>query len=134
MHLKTSNKPKDEPPSTRRSFLQLTTAVGMGIIFPAGLRVVRAAENKGKEEERVASAEDLMREHGVLNRVLLIYEEVLRRLASSKPDLKPEVLSDPAGIIRHFIEDYHEKLEENYLFSRFEKAGKYIDLVNVLRQ
>ena len=28
----------------------------------------------------VSAVEDLMREHGVLNRLLLIYEEIIRRL------------------------------------------------------
>ena len=30
------------------------------------------------------------------------------------------------------MENYHEKLEESYVFPRFEKAGKLIDLVRVL--
>ncbi len=42
--------------------------------------------------------------------------------------------SDSAKIIRNFIEDYHEKLEENFLFPRFKKAGKLVDLVDVLMQ
>jgi hemerythrin-like domain-containing protein len=32
-----------------------------------------------------------------------------------------------------FIEDYHEKLEEDFLFPRFEKANQLVDLVKVLR-
>lgn len=36
------------------------------------------------------------------------------------------------GIIRYFIEDYHEKLEEDFLFPRFEKANKLTGLVRVL--
>ena len=32
------------------------------------------------------------------------------------------------------IEDYHEKLEENFLFPRFEKAGKLADLTAMLRR
>src|SRR5436190_7019562 len=35
---------------------------------------------KKPEEEDVTPGEDLMREHGVLNRVLLVYEECARRL------------------------------------------------------
>ena len=44
------------------------------------------------------------------------------------------ILSGAAKIIRRFIEDYHEKLEEEHLFPRFEKAGKLTDLVRVLRE
>ena len=42
-------------------------------------------------------------------------------------------MADAAGIIRSFIEDYHEKLEEDFLFPRFEKAHQLVDLVSVLR-
>ena len=91
-----------------------------------------AQEPSGEKEVEVTPTEDLMREHGVLSRVLLIYEEAVRRLIGQR-ELPPEVLADSAGIIRTFIENYHEKNEENYVFPRFEKAGKLIDLVKVLR-
>ena len=42
-------------------------------------------------------------------------------------------MEDAARIIRSFVEDYHEKLEENFLFPRFEKANVLVDLVKVLR-
>jgi hemerythrin-like domain-containing protein len=64
---------------------------------------------------------------------MLVYEEILRRF-DAKQDFPPEALADAAGIIRHFIEDYHEKLEEDFLFPRFEKAHKLVDLVNVLKE
>ena len=32
------------------------------------------------------------------------------------------------------MEDYHEKLEEDFLFPRFEKAKQLVDLVKVLRE
>ena len=74
-----------------------------------------------------------MREHGVLNRILLIYDECLHRIHGQK-NLDPTPLVGSAKIIRTFIEDYHEKLEEDQLFPRFEKAGKLVDLVKVLRE
>ena len=73
-----------------------------------------------------------MREHGVLNRILLIYDEANRRI-QSKEKFDPGLISKSAGLIKKFIEDYHEKLEENYLFPRFEKAGKLVELVKTLR-
>jgi hypothetical protein len=72
-----------------------------------------------------------MREHGVLKRILLIYGEAIRRIDNNE-DLPPEPLADSAKIIRQFVEDYHEKLEEDFLFPRFEKANKLVDLVGVL--
>ena len=90
-------------------------------------------KREGDEEEEVSPAEDLMREHGVLKRVLLVYGEAIRRIETNE-DLPPETVMDSAKIIRNFIEDYHEKLEEDFLFPRFKKAGKLVDLVDVLLQ
>jgi precorrin isomerase len=44
-----------------------------------------------------------------------------------------EALASSARIVRNFIEDYHEKQKEEDIFARFEKAGKLVDLVSVLR-
>ena len=74
-----------------------------------------------------------MREHGVLKRILLVYGEALRRMEANE-DLPPEPIAESAKIIRDFVEDYHEKLEENFLFPRFKKANKLTDLVDVLLQ
>jgi len=125
-----------EERETRRGFLKL--AGGAGVLLSTG-KVLRAADVKPRtreegeeEEEEVSPAEDLMREHGALDRVLLIYEEAARRL-DGRQDLDPSVLADSAGIVHRFIEDYHEKLEENRLFPRFEKARTLVDLVATLR-
>ena len=115
---------------TRRVFLKSGIFIGGAAL--AGVGVLRAAEKAKEEEEEVSPAEDLMREHGVLKRVLLIYEEAIRRITANQ-ELSVETVADSAKIIRNFIEDYHEKLEENFLFPRFEKAGKLTDLVKTLR-
>jgi hemerythrin-like domain-containing protein len=117
----------------RRVFLK-SGIILTGATF-AGAMLVHGAEKEKKEEETeipVGPPEDLMREHGVLKRVLLIYGEALRRL-DAKEDLPPDALADAADIIRSFVEDYHEKLEENFLFPRFEKANLLVDLVKLLR-
>jgi hemerythrin-like domain-containing protein len=118
----------------RRSFLRARLLGGASIW--AGPRFLPAAEEKkseGEPEEEVSPAEDLMREHGVLKRVLLVYGEAIRRIEANQ-ELQPETVMDSAKIIRDFIEDYHEKLEEDFLFPRFRKAGKLADLVEVLLQ
>jgi hemerythrin-like domain-containing protein len=120
---------KDRPGNDRREILRRVTLAGAGLALAGAGSSLRAAEEGGEE---VAPAEDLMREHGVLNRVLLVYEEFRRRLSTPRADLAPAALADAAGIIRRFIEDYHEKLEEDYLFPRFEKAHRDVDLVKVL--
>jgi len=124
------------PSEARRDFLLRAGAVCGGLALPPVLAIPLIAQEKEKERdagEEISPAEDLMREHGVLNRVLLIYEEHRRRL-EAKQDFDPAVLADAAGVVRHFVEEYHEKLEEDYLFPRFRKAGKLVDLVDTLLQ
>jgi hemerythrin-like domain-containing protein len=103
-----------------------------GFAAAAGCAGARPKEEEGRGEEEVSPAEDLMREHGILNRVLLVYDEGLRRI-DAREELPPEAIAGGAAIIRRFIEDYHERLEEEFLFPRFERAGKELDLVRALR-
>ena len=42
------------------------------------------------------------------------------------------MLASAADIVKHFVEEYHEKLEEDFLFPRFRKAGKLVNLVDTL--
>ncbi len=124
----------DDPfDSTRRRFLKLTAAAGAGLFASGGGRgrVGEAGKKEEAPDEEVSPVEDLLREHGVLKRVILIYREVLRRMGSNQ-GFPPEALAESAGTIRRFIEDYHEKLEEDHLFPRFRKANKLVDLVDVL--
>src|SRR5437764_1919773 len=114
----------------RRLFLQTTATLGLTAFAP-GLVVARADEKKAEED--VPATEDLMREHGVLNRALLIYEEGLRRLRERR-EVGPAVFQSTAQLVRRFVEDYHERLEERFIFPEFEKRGKLADLVRVLRQ
>jgi hemerythrin-like domain-containing protein len=122
----------------RRGFIKIggVLIAAAAMIQPIGLLAEAAPskpEKKGEEGGGISPAEDLMREHGALSRVLLIYEEIVARLNSGR-EFPVEVLSEATGLIRRFVEDYHEKLEEDYLFPRFKKAGKLVDLVKVLLQ
>jgi hemerythrin-like domain-containing protein len=119
--------------SSRRDFLQQTSIAGAGLLV-AGPVLANPQKLQSVEQQssgHVSPAEDLMRQHGVLNRILLIYDEHLRMLAAKQP-FDGSVLVNAADIVRHFIEDYHEKLEEDFLFPRFRKAGKLVSLVDIL--
>lgn len=120
-------------PSHRRGFLRVAGLAGAGVLMAHEAFSVTEPEKKSEEsgKEEVSPSEDLMREHGVLKRVLLIYDEGIRRLQKNE-DVPPDALADSAKIIRDFIENYHEKLEENFLFPRFRKARTLVDLVDVL--
>ena len=89
-------------------------------------------KDEKEKEEDIGPGEDLMREHGVLRRVLLVYGEAARRLEGTA-DLDPSTVQKSAQLIRRFIEDYHEKQEEEMVFPRFEKAHRLVELVSVLR-
>lgn len=122
----------DRSIANRRGFLE---GIAIGGAALAGGTVMVAApvpqKKQGKEEDDVSPNEDLMREHGLLVRCLVIYRECMRRI-DAKQDFPPDVITGTAKLIRTFVEDYHEKLEEDELFPRFKKAGKLVDLVNVL--
>lgn len=118
----------------RRTFLARTSAALLVSSFSQPFSWL-SAQQKGaatEQDENVSTNEDLMREHGVLNRILLIYDEAVRRIRR-KEKFDVGIVAQSASLIKRFIEDYHEKLEENYLFPRFEKAGKLVDLVTTLR-
>jgi hemerythrin-like domain-containing protein len=91
------------------------------------------AEEQINPDEGVTAPEDLMKEHGVLNRCLLIYEEGLRRLQAGKDDIAPEVFSRTAQLVRKFVEEYHEQNEEKFIFPEFTRAKKLVELVETLK-
>lgn len=119
----------------RRRFL---AAAGIGIAaFSTSFAVAADREDREEAEEHgeagVTATEDLMREHGVLNRILLIYEEGLRRLRS-RAEVSPEIFHASASLVQNFVEDYHEKLEEKFIFPQFDKHNAMVELVATLRK
>jgi hemerythrin-like domain-containing protein len=78
-------------------------------------------EDKGGD---VTATEDLMREHGVLRRALLVYTAAATRLRADPSSVPPEALQKTANLFRAFGEQYHEKkLEEQFIFPAVKKAG-----------
>jgi len=139
------------PDNSRRDFLRAGASLAGVSLLGVGTMMAQSDDPSGKsqmppekdakhehraeehEEEEVSPAEDLMREHGVLVRVLVIYDEAARRLDAGARDLSPDPLRQSAELVRSFVEDYHEKLEENYLFPRFKKANQLVELVDTLQ-
>ena len=77
-----------------------------------------SAEEKQSGSNQISPTEDLMREHGVLNRVLLVYEGT-EKLSKSQ-DFDVSVLAQGANIVRSFISMYrpHEAREDAELFPK----------------
>jgi hemerythrin-like domain-containing protein len=114
----------------RRQFL--AGAAGTGAVLLSS--VAGAAPNAAKKEkaEDIPPTEDLMREHGVLRRLLLVYDEGARRVTTDDAAAIGAVAS-AAAIVRRFVEGYHEKLEEEFVLPKLEKAGKLVELAKVIR-
>jgi hemerythrin-like domain-containing protein len=138
-----------EQGTSRREFLYLGT-VGIGTALVSSCRGAPATSNqqqsanianssdekKEPDAKEVTAVEDLMREHGILRRALLVYSESALRLRKNASDVSPEALQRTAKLFRAFGEEYHEKkLEEAYLFTRIKEkaagteAAKYIDVL-----
>lgn len=120
------------PPDPERRRFVKKAALAAAAVSLTGRLGIPDLFAKDKDAEEVLPAEDLMREHGVLDRLLLIYENCAKRLAAKRA-FPLTVLGGAADLMKRFIEDYHEKQEEEELFPRFEKAGKLTDLVRTLR-
>ena len=127
----------------RRSFLHATSKMAAATaVFPAALLAQKSGQEPGEQNDHIPANERLMREHGILRRVLLMYGEVIRRI-DAKEDFPPQTVIDAAGIVRKLIEDYHQKLEEEHIFPLFWAyyrkdnvlrlyAQKLVDLVELL--
>jgi len=124
----------------RRRFLGLAVIAGSGFALAA---LPSRAETKRKSKTAPKAAppplaatvnptEDLMREHGILLRMLLIYEEGVRRLEEGST-ISVDIFASTLRLNQRFSEGYHQKLEEDHVFSKMEVAGKLTELTRVLR-
>src|SRR6266853_4605382 len=115
------------PPDASR---RLLIAGLSGAVLAAGSAAAAfAAKQQPKETKpppevvkKIGAVEDLMREHGVIRRVLLVYRQTAARLrAGAKIDPKP--IRQAAQLFRDFGENYHERmLEQAYIFPALRKS------------
>jgi hemerythrin-like domain-containing protein len=115
----------DDSRRERRGFLMLAAG---------GLAAAAHADNGNGKLKDVGANEDLMREHGVLRRALLVYRAAAARLRTDPARVPADALAQTAHLFRTFGEDYHErKLEEEHIFPAVRKAkGPAASLVDVL--
>jgi hemerythrin-like domain-containing protein len=123
----------DERILERRRILGYSLALGAAATVAGCASSAARSAEEGKLEADVGPAEDLMREHGVLNRILLVYEECRRRL-DERSEIPSGLLLDTAVLVHRFVHEYHESLEESEVFPRLEQAGRLADLTSVLRR
>jgi hemerythrin-like domain-containing protein len=124
---------------TRRAFL---TLAGAGALVTACRQETRAypepapraapvhplsadASDQSKDDaEALSATEDLMREHGVIRRILVVYRTLAIRLRTKPAAVPLEALQRAARLMHTFGEEYHERqLEEAHLFPAVAAAG-----------
>ena len=94
---------------TRRNFLQMSIAGGALLVLNGCGReqAQKATEQSAKESSKpgnsekggeVTATEDLMREHGVLRRALLVYSEAAAKLRTNPSAISTEALQKTAKV------------------------------------
>ena len=102
--------------TTRRRFIANLSLAGVGLLAGGCAKL--------REQEEVGAVEDLMREHGVLRRALLVYAETAPKLRVAPTPEMAAALQQTAQLFRSFGEDYHEKrLEETHIFPTVGKSN-----------
>jgi hemerythrin-like domain-containing protein len=129
---------RTRPEDVARRACLLGVASTASLVFAgcaAGANKAGAAPSASGRHEvaEVTPGEDLMQEHGVLERILLIYGEAANRIERAET-FELAVVTRAADIVRRFVEEYHEKIEEQFVFPRLEAARRETDLVAVLRR
>lgn len=110
----------------------LLGAAGTTVLTVAAPALAQTGKKADAEKASIPATEDLMREHGVLERVLLIYEAGARRLEQGE-DIEAGIFTQSAEVMRDFVHGYHEKSEEEHIFPLFKKAGRMVELVGILQ-
>lgn len=86
--------------------------------------VALAACGKKAPDKDVSAVEDLMREHGVLRRILVLYRESAAFVRANFSSVDGKLIWRAADLFRRFGEAYHEQqLEETHIFPQALKAG-----------
>ena len=128
--------PVSTPPSRRAVLLTAGGLAAAGGGFAAGSAVAHAVDSGAAPDSPVmlgtpTPGEDLMTEHGLLIRILLIYRHLLADHAAGRP-VPADHARDAALIIHDYIEAFHEELEEAYVFRRLLQAGQLKATISTL--
>jgi hemerythrin-like domain-containing protein len=111
----------------RRALMGSLGIAGLVIALPA----VARDEVKKAADAVLTPAEILSRNSAVLQRVMLVYENGIRRAVDGE-DIDPTVFVQCAEVARDFFHNFHEKAEQELVYPVFTKAGRMVDLVNAL--
>ena len=125
-----------KPDPNRRDILRnaaVLAAATAAVSVPGSLLVLPVSANAEQTEPEITATEDLMREHGVIRRALLVYFESVPRPRQNPASVDPTSLRQTAQLFRTFGEDYHERMlqEQHNLPAGAETRGerqRYADI------
>ena len=101
----------------------VTPRRGLIVAAAAGAALSLASCGKGEPGKDVGAVEDLMREHGVLRRILVIYRAIAPQVRTASAGVDAKQLWKAADLFRRFGEAYHEQLEEQHIFPQVMRGG-----------
>jgi len=112
-----------ESPDPDRRGLDRRALIGAGAGLILGAGVTQAANAVGSDStasaipEPPSAGEALMTEHGVLKRLMLVYQTASTQLATGHTP-PADAIAQTAELIADYVEGFHEGLEEAYVFPR----------------
>jgi hemerythrin-like domain-containing protein len=125
---------------SRRAAMLGTGGLAVGAAVGAGIALAASPTSAAPNSVQLDAAarqtpltEDLMTEHGMLIRIILIYREISRRVAAGEPVPRAQA-HDSGLIIEQFIHGFHEPLEEAYVFPPVNRGAIASDISTLLLQ
>jgi hemerythrin-like domain-containing protein len=90
-------------------------------------------KERGEELEETESSpmEDLMKEHGIVERIMLIYQRMIEKAITGQ-EVDISVIHRASKMVNEYVSKHHEHDEETYIFPRFREANYLVELVDTL--
>ncbi len=112
-----------------------TIPIGPGSIAGFILQVHQPLKEKGEELEAKESSpmEDLMKEHGAVERIMLVYQRMIEKAITGQ-EIDVSVINRASRMVDEYVSNHHEREEEDYVFPKFREAGYIPDLVDTLER
>lgn len=116
----------------KKSWLQPSNPLSLaGNILHIGAYKPMKSKGEALEEKVATPIENLMKEHGIIMRILAIYDRVVSDEASGKA-LNVSAINRTTIICRDYIGKHHDACEERYIFPRFREANYIVEIINEL--
>ncbi len=109
--------------------------ISAGTIAGIFLQVHQPLKEKGEKlEGQVSSpAEDLMKEHGAIERIMLLYQRMIEKAITGQ-EIDVSVIHRASNLVSEYVAGHHEHDEEQYIFPKFREANYIVELVDTLER